>query len=166
MVRPRLAALLPAMMFVCLAAACGGTAGNSTPRSNAPNSSQPPENVNAAKSNIEELGMLVNIPYEAEDIVWKENAGHDRLVAVLRFSSDDAAKIISEAATYGTAQHVTVSSETWVPAELIAQGDMTGDDSLHGMAYPANAFYQEPYTVGRIVRIDGTDYFVLELSKK
>jgi hypothetical protein len=43
---------------------------------------------------------------------------------------------------------------------------MSGDDSLNGVAYAADSFYQEPFTSGRIVRVDGTDYFVLELSAK
>jgi len=34
------------------------------------------------------------------------------------------------------------------------------------LSYPANAFYLEPYTDGRITRIENTDYFVLELTAK
>jgi len=45
-------------------------------------------------------------------------------------------------------------------------GELSGDDSLKGLAYSADSFFQEPYTSGRVIRIDGTDYFVLELSAK
>ena len=38
--------------------------------------------------------------------------------------------------------------------------------TLAGQSYAANAFYQEPYTDGRITHIENTDYFVLELSEK
>jgi hypothetical protein len=43
---------------------------------------------------------------------------------------------------------------------------MTGDDTLRAKAYAANAFFGGPYNDGRIARIDGTDYFVLELFAK
>jgi hypothetical protein len=157
-------ALLPILVFVCLASACGAAREGSNQTSSAAN--YPAENTNVAKSNVEELGMLVNVPYEAEDIVWKEDAAHKRLIAVLRFSSADADKVVAEALPHGTPQQVTLSSETWFPAELIAQSDMTGDNLLHATAYAGDAFYQEPYTSGRVLRVEGTDYFVLELSKK
>ncbi len=124
------------------------------------------ESANSAKTNVEELGLLVNIPHQAEDIAWKESVDHKQLIAVLRFSTDDAKKIAADAAARQTPQNVKLSSENWFPAELIAQSEMSGDDSLNGLAYPADGFFQEPYTTGRIVRIEGTDYFVLELSAK
>jgi hypothetical protein len=120
------------------------------------------ENVNAAKSNIEELGLFVNIPYETEDIVWKESTDRKQITAVLLFSKTDANELVNGAAS----QNVKLSSETWFPAELIAQSEMSGDDSLNGLAYSAEKFYQEPYTSGRIVRVEATDYFILELSAK
>ena len=110
--------------------------------------------------------MWVNVPYEAEDIVWKETADRKQIIAVLRFSGEDANKIVADAAPRQAPQSVILSSESWFPAELIAQSEMSGDDTLNGLAYAADSFYQEPYTAGRIVRIDGTDYFVLELSAK
>ncbi len=124
------------------------------------------ENANSAKTNVEELGLQVNIPYEPEDIVWKEAANHKQIIAVLRFSAEDANKIVAEAAPRQAPQNVKLSSDSWFPAELIAQSEMSGDDSLNGLAYAADSFYQEPYTSGRIMRIEGTDYFVLELSAK
>jgi hypothetical protein len=163
MTRTQTGAFLPMLVFVCLAGACGG-AGPASNQPSAANSSA--ENSNAAKSNVEELGMLVNVPYEAEDIVWKDDAAHKRLVAVLRFSSADADKVVAEAMTHGTPQPVTMSTETWFPAELIAQSDMTGDNQLRATAYAADGFYQEPYSSGRVLRVEGTDYFILELSKK
>jgi len=122
------------------------------------------ENSNAAKTNVEELGLLVTIPYEAEDIVWKEDAAHKKITAVLRFSPEDANKITADATARRAPQNVTLSTPSWFPAELIAQSEMTGDDVLHGTSYAADAFYQEPYSAGRIVRVEGTDYFVLELT--
>jgi len=163
MSKSRAVSILTLFMVILLTDACGGGA-RSANQAAAANSVQ--ENSNAAKTNVEELGMLVNVPYEAEDIVWKEDSDKKSLKAVLRFSPEDAAKLVAEATTQGTPQNVTLSSETWFPAELIAQSDMTGDDTLHAIAYPANTFFQDPYAAGRILRVDGTDYFVLELSKK
>ena len=110
--------------------------------------------------------MSVNIPYEAEDIVWKETADRKQIIAVLLFSTEDANKIVADAAPRQAPQNVKLSSENWFPAELIAQSEMSGDDSLDGIAYAADSFYQEPFTAGRLVRVEGTDYFVLELSAK
>lgn len=124
------------------------------------------ENANSAKTNVEELGLLINIPYDAEDIVWKEVVDQKRLIAVLRFSTEDANKVVADAIRREAPQNVTLSSETWFPAELIAQSEMSGDDSLNGLAFSADIFYQEPFTSGPIVRIEGTDYFVLYLSAK
>jgi ABC-type Fe3+-hydroxamate transport system substrate-binding protein len=141
-------------------AACGGQGTNSSPvnRSSRSNDS------NSPKTNAEELGMLVKIPYETEDIVWKNYSETKRILAVLRFSPADANKIVTEAG--GTPEGRSLSAETWFPAELTAQSEMSGDSALKGISYPATAFYQEPYSTGKITRIEGTDYFVLELTSK
>jgi hypothetical protein len=126
------------------------------------------ENANYAKTNVEELSLLVNVPYEVadEDIVWKENTALKKLTAVMRFSPEDAKKIVDEAAARKPPENVNLPSETWFPAELIAQSEMSGDDTLNGLAFAADSFFQEPFASGRLVRIEGTDYFVLELSAK
>ena len=126
------------------------------------------ENANSAKTNVEEFQLLVNMPYEVEDedIVWKETADQKKLLAVMRFSRANAARIVADATARQPPENITVSSESWFPSELIAQGELSGDDSLKGLAYTADSFFQEPYFLGRIVRIEDTDYFVLELSAK
>lgn len=162
----RTVVILPLFLSLCVFSGCVGGNNNSNTTSAALNPTL--ENSNSAKTNTEELQLLVNIPYEVEDedIVWKENTTQKKLTAVLRFSADNANKIVAEAAAHQAPQNVTVSSESWFPSELIAQGELSGDDSLKGLAYSADSFFQEPYTSGRIVRIDGTDFFVLELSPK
>lgn len=126
------------------------------------------ENANSAKTNVEEIKLLINVPFqlEDEDIVWKASADKKKLHAVMRFSTDDANRLVNEAAAYKDPEIVTLSSESWFPSELIAQGEMSGDDSLKGLSYAANSFFQDPYTSGRLVRIEETDYFVLEMSAK
>lgn len=110
--------------------------------------------------------MLINVPYESEEAFWKDDAAHKKLVAVLRFPQPEANRLIADAEKIRPAQQVAMPSEPWFPPELVAQGDLSGDDTLNGKSYAANAFFQDPYNDGRITRIEDTDYFVLELSAK
>jgi len=142
----------------------GNKLANTRSAANAPNNAN--ENSNSAKTNVEELGLLINVPYATEDIAWKENAAHKKVVAVFKFSTLDANRLVAEAEKFGPAENVSIPVETWFPDELTAQSDISGDSTLKGRAYPANAFYQEPYTSGKITRIEGGDYFVLELTAK
>jgi len=165
--KPRQFDVILALFLLTLSfAACGGRSdkANSREAANVPTNSN--ENPNAPKTNVEELGVLVNVPYEAEDIVWKDTASHKKLIAVLRFSTINCDKIVADAEKYRKPEAVTIENETWFPDDLIAQGDMSGDDTLKGVSYGANAFLQDPFNEGRIVRIEGTNYFVLEATAK
>lgn len=146
-------------------AGCNGSFSSETNSTNVATNSNAARS-NSARTNLEELGVIVNIPYTAEDVVWKEVAGNKKLIAVLRFSPADSAKLVSDISTIRPATPTTISSETWFPPELIAQGEMSGEDSLKGMSYAANSFLQPPYTDGSITRVDGTDYFVLDVTAK
>lgn len=162
MVQIRFAPILTLIAFCALAGACGGSekaVGNANSMSASKSS-----NTTAAKTNAEELGMLVIIPYETEDIVWKEDEANKKLVAVMRFSATDAAKVVAESEKIRPAQAANLPSESWYPAELVAQSSTSGDSTLNGKSYAANAFLQPPYTIGTLTRIDNTDYFVLEAS--
>jgi len=118
--------------------------------------------LNSANSNLEELKMLINVPYETEDLAWKKEDGSEKIVAVLRFSPEDADRITAES---GPAKgKVSISPESWYPSELTAQSETSGDSGLDGTAYDPKLFLIEPYTQGRLIRIDATNYFLLELS--
>lgn len=162
----QLAVIIALVLLTALLPACsdGNNNANSRPSANAANTSG--ENANTPKTNVEELGVLVNVPYEAEDIVWKDDALHKKLTAVLRFSTADCDKIVADAGRFRKPENVTVQSESWFPDELIAQSDMSGDDTLKGTSYAANAFLQDPFNEGRITRIEGTNYFVLDATAK
>lgn len=161
------AGVILALLF-CVAslASCGGSANKSANSLSATSSNQANGNANAVRSNVEELGVIVNIPFEAEDVVWKEYPSQKKLIAVLRFSTADSAKIVAEAEKIKPSEAASISSETWFPAELIAQSEMAGDDNLNGRAYAANQFFQEPYISGRVIRVENTDYFILDLTAK
>ena len=162
MVSFRIAAILILITCSSLLGACVNATNTA---SNFPATNQPKENLNPAKTNVEELGMLVNIPYEAEDIVWKADPGNKKLIAVLRFSPADSDKLIVEAEKVKPPQQINFATEAWFPAELIAQSDLSGDDTLNGKSYAANIFLLDPYVTGSITRIENTDYFILEASK-
>ena len=160
----KLIANLSIMMIAVLTLACGSPAKNSANSSSATNQSN--ENSNTARSNLEELRLIATVPYEAEDVAWKEDKANKKLVAVLRFLPADSAKVVAEAERVKAPEAASISSATWFPPELIAQSEMSGDDTLNGKAYAANQFFLEQYSAGRIIRIENTDYFVLELSAK
>ncbi len=155
--------ILASFFSASLLSACGGSQ-NTNSRSVA--NRTPAANSNSAKSNVEELGMMVRVPYKTEDIVWKQDPSTRHIVAVFRFSTKDADELVAEAEKSGPAHPASLPVESWFPEELIAQGEVSGDSTLKATAYPATAFFQEPYTTGRISRVDGVDYFILELSPK
>jgi ABC-type enterochelin transport system substrate-binding protein len=133
---------------------------------------------NSVKDDIEELEMIVKLPVIPEEAVWREEnlakPGDDsvpaptdkKLVAVLRFLKDDAERVAAQAGKLRPATPETINTEKWFPNELIAQSQMSGDETLKGLSYAANDYYNMPYTDGKLTRIEGTDYFVLELFAK
>jgi hypothetical protein len=123
-------------------------------------------NANAVHTNPEELGVVVKLPYEPEDVVWKEVGPTKKITAIMRFKSADSQRVVADAQGFGASQPVSIPVDQWFPDELVAQGEMSGDNTLPGTAYPGNAFFQEPYTSGKIARVDGSDYFILELFAK
>lgn len=159
------AILLPILATAFLLG-CAGTGKNSNTQAGTLPANKVVENSNSPRTNVEDLGLLVNIPFETEDVVWKDYATQKRIVAVVRFSSADAAKVVAEAEKLRPSENASVATETWFPAELIAQAEMHGGDSLPGRAYAANQFFQEPYMDGSVTRIENTDYFVLDLRAK
>jgi len=106
------------------------------------------------------------MPYETEEIVWKEDQQHKKIIAVMRFSPENSKRIVADAEKIKAPEKVTIPISTWFPAELIAQGDMGGEDNVSGLSYAANVFFQDPYNQGRLVHVEDTDYFVLEVSSK
>jgi hypothetical protein len=141
---------------------CSGRSENNNVAIASTNSS----NANQAgpNDNIEELGMLVRLPFVPEEVAWKEKPEQKKLTAVIRFSPENAAKMATEVAKNGPATAETLTVESWYPNELIAQGELTGESTVNGHSYPAEPFLNPPYTKGKITRIDNTDYFILQIS--
>jgi hypothetical protein len=118
----------------------------------------------ATKDNVEELGMLVRLPFEPEEVAWQEMAEQKKLIAVIRFTPENAAKMSAEVSKNDQGSPETVSVEDWFPNELKAQGELTGESVVKGQSYPAGPFLNPPYTKGKITRIENTDYFILQIS--
>lgn len=145
----------------CLLGACAGEPGvNSTTSNSQSNSSS--NSSKKANDNLEEIGMLVKVPYEPEDVLWLEEPGR-KLTIVLLYLPVDVQKIVTDAEKHGAATNVSIEPADWFPKELISQHDLSGEP-LQGKQYSANDFFQAPYNSGRLIRIDGTDYFVVELT--
>jgi hypothetical protein len=151
---------------------------NSNQGNQASNAAANSNNSNSVKDDVDELELTIKLPFHPEDAVWREETlgktGESRvpgptdkkLVAVLRFLKDDADKITAQAEKYKAGVPQIINTESWFPAELIAQSQTSGDETLKGLSYPANDFYNAPYTDGKITRIEGTDYIIVELLAK
>ena len=144
-------------------------------------SNQPSEtnsnSVIAAKTDPAELSKIINLPIMPLEAEFREEplskqAGSNRapvpndrkMIAVLLYSPEDTPQLIALIEKHKPAQAVELEVESWFPAELIAQSQTSGNETIKGNAYAANDFLQSPYLTGRITHISGTDYFVLELS--
>jgi hypothetical protein len=156
--------IILSLILAALTLAACGTTDISNSAANVESSAA--SNSNSVKTNIEELGMLVNVPYESDECSFKEFPSQKKIVAVLRFPQNEANRLVADAEKIRPAERVSVAPESWFPAELIAQSETTGDDMLNGQSYAANAFFQDQYNDGRITHIDQTDYFILEISAK
>lgn len=149
---------------------------NANANSNTANANQAISDANAdtpPKDSAAELGKLINLPFIPEDVDWREEsaaqnsnnqaANNRRIIAVLRFSEEDAKKIVEQAEKYNPPAEATVEIQDWFPAELLVQNQISGGENLKGTAYPANDFALPPFNNGRLTRINETDFFVLEL---
>jgi hypothetical protein len=163
------------IFFGQLFGACSG-GGTNNANISQPNSNQYKPVGSTANDKVEELELLVTLPIEPEETVWREDApvaGDNsqppftkKLTAVLKYSQADAVKLSGLIEQGSPPLSVGINTETWFPAELIAQSDLSGDDTLKGDSYSAANFYRAPYSDGRITRVEGTDYFVLELYSR
>ncbi len=122
----------------------------------------------AANHSVEELGLIIKLPYEPVEASWRNEvaagSSGSSIRAVLLFTIEDGKALIVAAETTKPGQTVEVVAENWYPAELIAKSEMGEESKLTGKAYPADAFFQPPYNSGRLIKIDDTDHFILELG--
>lgn len=126
---------------------------------------------------VEELAKIIKLNVLPEETVYIEtnlNTKNDapnvpapnekKLVAVMKFSPENAAQIVAQAEKHKATELSDIDAENWFPAELVAQSQLTGDEFLKGVTYAPNDFLQMPYSKGKLTRINNTDYFILELT--
>lgn len=155
--------------------ACIDNEGTDNRSANASSASKTAEIV--PQDDLEALAKIVKLNFTPADATFIEinpnnhntnpnvpAPNEQRLVAVLRFAPADAAQIAERAVALAPAAPNEIDAENWFPAELIAQSQLAGDESLKGTAYAADDFKQAPYVNGRLTRINDTDFFVLELT--
>lgn len=116
------------------------------------------------EDNSEEISALVNLPFEPEDIVWRKNPDGKSLIAVMRFSPEDAKKLRQQLEAGGKGSSRSIPPEDWFPTELTAQSEASPDAVITGTAFPASPFYQPPFNDGTVTVVSGTDFFILELK--
>ncbi len=135
------------------------------------------ENTNAVRDDIDELGKIIKLPLVPEEVnYWEENSieasgGNQdaaqirkKMVVVLKFSPENAAQLVTHIEKIKPPIDAAIDAESQFPAELIAQSQLSGDETLKGKSYAADDFLQTPFNRGKITRIENTDYFVLELN--
>src|SRR5690349_5516620 len=108
------AVILALFLAVLISVGCGPSAD-----SNAANAAANANTANGdvTNTNLEELRLLIALPYEPEDAVWRGGATEKKLVAVLRFSTSDADKLVEEAKKIKSPAAAKIASESWFPAE-------------------------------------------------
>ena len=134
-------------------------------------------NANISKDDIEELGKIIKLPMQPEEASWREDISENqendngaptsprkKLTVVLKYSAEDAQKIVEQSDKSKPAFASDIDAESWFPPELVAKSQESGDENLKGTSYAANDFLQEPYKNGKLTRINDTDFFVLELT--
>lgn len=153
-----------------LISSCSSGKSNSQNINQPTNNSQTAENSNSTKDDAEGLAMIVKLPFEPEEAVWREEkagkSGEGKLTAILQFKPGDAEKITAQAQSYKQPETINFGVESWFPAEVIAQSQLSGDETLNGITYAANDFFQTPYNDGKITRVPESNYFILELYSR
>lgn len=174
--------LIAVLLFVfCFSNACssGNQSGNNNiaAQNGKNNSNTLNENSNLAKDDIDELQKIIRLPLIPEEVsYWEDNAAigsgenqtsaaREKLfVAVMKFSPENAAILVNNIEKIKPPFDSDIETERRFPAELVAQSQLSGDETLKGKSYAVDDFIQPPYKNGKITRIENTDYFVLELA--
>ena len=174
------AKLFPVLLLISfLIAGCGEDENTNNAKVSATNEQSAivkNDNANVFKDNIEELDKIINLPIIPVEATWREDnldkqnnnnlpvLNGKKLTVVLKFSAEDAQKIVEKIDKTKPVFASDVDAESWFPPELIAKSQESGDENLKGTSYAADNFLLEPYRNGKITRINDTDFFVLELT--
>ncbi|HEY0051146.1 MAG TPA: hypothetical protein VGB68_17765 [Pyrinomonadaceae bacterium] len=158
------------LLSIILSVSCGNqTEPNANGRTNS-NAANIANNENCSVSNddIAALGNQVLLPLVPEEVSFCEenvkDSGDKKLTAVLKFTEEDSKNLVAQAEKHRPAEAVEIGTEQWFPLELSAQSRLSGNESLKGNAYAPTDFLQLPYKTGKLVKIENSNYFILELA--
>jgi hypothetical protein len=166
-----LAALI--LIFSILSSlSCGGnqteTNANTAANANQTSTDANAKNAAASSDDVAALSSQVLLAILPEEVAFREengkNAGEKKLIAVLKYSEEDAKTVVAQAEKHRPAESVELGSEDWFPAELTAQTPLSGNKMLKGNAFAPNDFLQMPYKNGRLIKIENSNYFILEVA--
>lgn len=158
------------LIAVILSISCGNqTDSNANGKTNSNAASvSGSENSCAANDDVAALGSQVLLPFIPEEVVWCEENVKDssdkKLTAVMKFTAEDAKNLAAQAEKHRPPEAVEAGTEQWFPLELNAQSRLSGNESLKGNAYAPTDFIQLPYKNGRLIKIENSNYFILELA--
>ena len=168
------ASVLLTTVFLCASCGVGVESNQNTPVSGEDQNIT--RNI-GVKDDFVELSKQINVPFEPVEVVWQEDnltnkntenqtpaSNVRRIVAVLQFSAEDSNRLIAQAEKYAPVKSAVIDAESWFPVELIAQSQLSGDETLKGKAYAADDFFLVPFNKGTFTQIDNTNFFVLELT--
>ncbi len=121
------------------------------------------------KENKDELAELIKLPYEPEDLVWKAFApdkNGQRLLAVFQLLPDDSRKLADRLTKQSKGTSVKIKAEKWFPTELVTENEVTGEEGIVATSFPADDFFQQPYSEGTVSRVGTSDFYVLDLMAR
>jgi hypothetical protein len=153
------------VLFISFVTAC--SACTSVPDANSNSNSNTANLANASNSNktndsLEDLRSLIQVPFEPEEVTWRQTDDNKRLFAVLLYIPAEHKTLVSKFTGAGTPVQVNV--EQWFPTELTTMGETSGEMTIEGKAFPATEFYNPPYVAGNAILIPETNYVILDLQ--
>jgi hypothetical protein len=160
------------IFFALLTTACVGERKGAN-ENTVPFPKRPEAEETKANNNAEELAMLVELPFEPTEVIWRESRGEGDvnrsgkwLLAVLRFDPADAKKLTDATGENGETASGTIDVEDWFPQELVAMSEVEPEAKLPGKVFSADKFFRQPYSSGTLTHVANTDYFVLDLRAR
>lgn len=152
------------------------TEDNKTTDNGTTNMQNSPENKNDIETDIDELAKNINLPVRPSEAIWKKTKKDNEqgripgpndyyLIAVLKYS-DSEIEDLKEKTGQNKEEFTRGIDELqdWFPEEVkkLAK-DIDGENLLPIEKYDAGAFVKSPYSKGTLSRVEGSNYFVLNL---
>jgi hypothetical protein len=133
--------------------------------------SKPIITISDVMDDIDEFEKIARLPFYPEDVVWQEttiensaDGNGKKIRAVLLFKQADYDAMMAQPDKLNPIGNLELEAEKWFPEELVARSDFSGDRVLKGILYPAESFLAAPFKKAVFMKIDGTEFFILDVS--